>query len=177
MQAAGVGIGYVGLDGTQFQVLHEGLGRLPAAVKAEGNDAAGAVRHVLMGKIVIFVALQSGELHPLDLLVTLQIFRHGLGVGAVLLHAEGQAFQTQIQQERALGGLDAAKVPHQLGGTLGDERAAETEALGVGDAVVAVVGGTQAGELVRVGRRTCRCPRWRRPERRRDRPCTWWWSG
>ena len=105
-----------------------------------------------MGKIVIFVALQSGELHPLDLLVTLQIFRHRLSVGAVLLHAEGQAFQTQIQQERALGGLDAAKVPHQLGGTLGDERAAETEALGVGDAVVAVVGGTQAGEFVLVGR-------------------------
>ena len=48
MKIAAVGIGYVGLDGTQLQVLHEGLGRFPAAVEAEGNDAAGAVRHVLM---------------------------------------------------------------------------------------------------------------------------------
>lgn len=137
------------------------------------------VRHILMGKIVIFVALQSGELHPLDLLVTLQIFRHGLGVGAVLLHAEGQTFQPQIQQERALGGLDAAKVPHQLGGTLGDERAAETEALGVGDAVVAVVRGTQAGELVRVGRpvELAAVHDGTAQSGGRDRPCIWWWSG
>ena len=84
--------------------------------------------------------------------MTLKVLCYCLGVGTVLLHAEGQAFQPQIQQKCVLRGLDAAKVPHQLGGTLGDERAVEAEALGVGNAVVAVVGGGEAGELVGVGR-------------------------
>src|SRR5699024_9501002 len=50
-----------------------------------------------------------------------------------------------------LRGLAAAEVPHQLGGGLGDESAALAEPLGGGDAVVALVGGGQAGALVGVG--------------------------
>ena len=151
MQAAGAGIGNVGLDGAKLQVLHEGFCRLTAAVEAEGNDAAGTVGHILLGQLVILVAFQTAVLNPVDLLMALQVFGDGLGVGAVLLHAEGQAFQTQIQDVSHLGGLDAAEVPHQLGGALGDKRAAEAEAFGVGDAVIAVIGGSQAGELVGVG--------------------------
>ena len=151
MQAAGAGVCHMGLDGTQLQVLHEHLGRLSSAVEAEGNDAAGAVGQVFLSDLVILVALQAAVLHPLDLLVVLQVSGDGVGVGAVLLHAEGQALQTQVQHECILGGLDAAEVTHQLGGTLGDESALQAETLGVGDAMVAVVGGGQAGELVGVG--------------------------
>ena len=62
-----------------------------------------------------------------------------------------QALQPQVQQEGILGGLDGPEVPHQLGRGLGDEGPALAELLGIGDAVIALVGGAQAGELVRVG--------------------------
>ena len=59
-----------------------------------------------------------------------------------------ETLQTQIQNKGTLGRLNTAKVPHQLGGALGDEGALDAEALGVGDAVIAVIGSAQAGELV-----------------------------
>ena len=151
VQAAGPGIGHVGLDGAQLQVLHEGFRSLPSAVKAEGDDAAGAIGHIFLGDLIILVALQAAVLDPVDFFVALQILCDGLGIGAVLLHTEGQAFQTQIQNEGALGALAAAEVPHQLGGALGDEGPAETEPLGVSDTVIAVIGSGQTGELVGMG--------------------------
>ena len=81
----------------------------------------------------------------------LQVFRDCLGVGAVLLHPEGKALQAQIQDIGHLGRLDTAEVPHQLGGTLGDERTAQSKALGIGYAVVAVIRGCQAGEFLCMG--------------------------
>ena len=61
-----------------------------------------------------------------------------------------QALQTEIQIERVLGRLDGAEVAHQLGGALGNEGAFLAELLSIGDAVIAVVGGAEAGELVGV---------------------------
>ena len=80
-----------------------------------------------------------------------EVLRNGLGIGAVLLHPEGQTLQSQIQDEGTLGRLDAAEVTHELGGTLGDEGTADAEALGIGNAVIALVRGAQAGEFIRVG--------------------------
>ncbi len=45
-------------------------------------------------------------------------------------------------------GGDGAQVPHELDGGLGDVGPLQTEALGVGDSVIALVRGAQAGELV-----------------------------
>src|SRR5699024_6770081 len=73
------------------------------------------------------------------------------GVGAVTGHPDMEALQAQVEDKGVLRGLAAAEVPHQLGGGLGDEGPALAEPLGVGDAVVALVGGGQAGELVGVG--------------------------
>ena len=81
-----------------------------------------------------------------------EVFGNGLGIGAVLLHPEGKTLQTQVQNESTLGRLDAAKVPHQLGGALGNISTLQSKALGVGDAVVAFVRGAQAGELLGMGR-------------------------
>ena len=67
MQAAGTGIGHMGLDGTQLQVLHKDLSRRSSAVQAEGDDAAGAARQVLLGQLIILVALQAAVFDPLDL--------------------------------------------------------------------------------------------------------------
>ena len=76
---------------------------------------------------------------------------HGHTVGAVALHPDMQAFQTEVQHVGVHGRLHGAKVPHQLSGRLGDKGTLFAEALSIGDAVVAVVRGAQAGELVGVG--------------------------
>ena len=59
-----------------------------------------------------------------------------------------QAFQTQIQQEGRLGRLGRAEVAHQLCGCLCDKCAALTEFFRIGNAVVAVIGGAEAGEFI-----------------------------
>ena len=66
----------------------------------------------------------------------------------MLLHPQRQAFQPQIQQKGVLGGLAAAKVPHQLGGALGNKRTGKAETLCVGDPVVAFVRGTKPWKFV-----------------------------
>ena len=76
---------------------------------------------------------------------------HRQAVLTVAGHADVEALQAHVQVEGVLGGLDGAQVPHQLGGALGDEGALLAELFGVGDAVIAVVGGGEAGELVSVG--------------------------
>ena len=150
VEAAGPGVGHMGFDGTKLQMLHEGFRSLPSALEAEGNDTAGATRHVLLSDFIVFIAFQTTIFDPGNLFVLLQVLGDGLGVGTVLTHPEGQAFQTQVQIESALGGLDGTQVPHELGSAFGDEGTGQTEPLGVGDTVIAVVGGTQAWELVGV---------------------------
>ena len=68
----------------------------------------------------------------------------------MLLHAERQALQTQIQIVSTLRRLDRTQVTHQLGSTLGDERTFQAKTLCVGNTVVAVIRSTQAGELIGV---------------------------
>lgn len=60
VQATGAGVGHVGLDGGQAQVLHKLLRRLASALHAEGDHAAGAIGHILLGDVVILVPLQAG---------------------------------------------------------------------------------------------------------------------
>ena len=62
-----------------------------------------------------------------------------------------EALQAQVQIKGALGGLGAAKVPHQLGGALGDKGPLPAKLLGIGDAVVALVRRGEPRELVGVG--------------------------
>ena len=100
-----------------------------------------------------------------------QVLGHRLAVLTVAGHADVEAFQAQVQHDRhSWGDWVAAQVPHQLRGSLGDEGALLAEALGVGDAVVAVVRGASGRGTCRHGpsSRTCRRPRWHRP-----RPPPW----
>ena len=151
IQAAGAGIGHVGLDCAQLQVLHEGGGRLAPALEAEADHAATAFGQVLLGQLVVLVPGQTGVVHIGHLRMAVQEFGHGLTVFHMLGHADVEGFEAQIQQKSVLGGLDGAEVPHELGGALGDEGAGQTELFHIGDAVIALVGGAQAGELVRMG--------------------------
>ena len=132
-------------------MLHEGAGCFPAPLDLEADHAAGALGQVLLRQGVVGVPGQAAEAHGGDLGMLCQVFRHRLAVLTVPRHAHVEAFQAQVQVEGVLGGLDGAQVPHELGGALGDEGALLAEAPGIGDAVVAVVGGAQAGEFVGVG--------------------------
>ena len=151
MQHAGLGVRHMGGDGGQLQPGHELLRCGPAALDAKDDHAAGAVGQVLLGPLVELVPGQSGVLHPGDLIVALEVLGHCLGILAVLFHPQGQGLQPDVQQEAVMGGGDGAQVPHELDGGLGDVGPLQTEALGVGDPVVALVRGGQAGELVGIG--------------------------
>ena len=141
----------MGFNGAELQMLHKDFCSLTAAMKTKGNHAAGAARQILFAQFVVLVAFQAAVLDPVYLFVFLQIFSNGLGIGAMLLHAEGETLQTQIQNECTLGRLNAAEVTHQLCSTLGDKGTAQTEPLCVGNTMIAVIGSCQAGELIGMG--------------------------
>ena len=151
VQAAGAGVGHVGLDGGHAQVLHEGLGGFAATLHAEAHHAAGAVGQVLLGEFVALVAFKAGVLHPRYKVVRGEEAGHGKGVLTVAGHAYVQAFEAEVQQEGVLRRLDGAEVAHELGRGLGDVRPGIAELGGVGDAVVAFVRRAEAGELVGMG--------------------------
>ena len=151
VQGAGLGVGHMGGDGGQLQTGHEFGGRLTASLDAKGHHTAGAVRHILLSPLVVGVPLQAGVAHPGHLGVVLQELGHSQAVLAVLCHPQRQGLQADVEIIAVLRGGDSAQVPHELNGGLGDIGPLQAEALGVGDTVVALVGGGQAGELVGVG--------------------------
>ena len=151
MEHAGVGVGHMGGDHGQLQPGHEPLRRRPAALDAERDDAAGAVGHVFLGTLIVLVPGQTGKFHPGHFFVALEEFGHLLGVLAVPGHPDVEGLQPQIEQVGVHGGGDGAEVPHELGGGLGDIGPLQAELFGVSDAVIALIRGGQAGELVRMG--------------------------
>ena len=150
MQDAGVGVRHMRRDHADLQVLHEGLGRCPSALDAEGDDAAGAVGHVFFRPLIVLVGRQAGIIDPGDLLVALQVLGDLLRVFAVSGHADRQGLEPQVQEIGVHGGLDGAQVAHQLGGRLGDVGALLPEPLRIGDPVIGFIRCGQAGELVRM---------------------------
>lgn len=59
METAGSRICHMSLDGSQFQVLHEILGRFSSAFHAETYHAAGTVRQIFLRQFVIFISFQT----------------------------------------------------------------------------------------------------------------------
>ena len=151
MQDTGTDIGHMYLQGHHLQAVDETGPGVAAALEREGDDAAAALGQVFFGQCVVGAAFQTAVVHVSHLGVCFQELCHGHAVFAVALHPDMQALQAQVQHVGVHGGLHGAEVAHQLGSSLGDESPLLAKALGVGDAVVAVVRGAQAGELVGVG--------------------------
>ena len=151
MQAAAACVGDVGLDREDAELLHESLGSRAAALELEGDDAAGAVRHVFLSDLVVGIARKPRIVHVGDLRVVCEEGGQRHAVVAVALHADMQALKPEVQDEGILWGLNGAEVAHELGGAFCDEGAAQAELLGVGDPVVALVRCGEARELVCVG--------------------------
>ena len=57
------------------------------------------MRHILLGKVVILVALQSAIVNPSHTLIILQELSHLLRILAMLAHTQVQALQAQVQDE------------------------------------------------------------------------------
>ena len=113
--------------------------RLVAALEAEGEYAAGALRADLLGERVIGVLGQARVVHPFDLLVLLEVLGDGHRVLAVLGHAQGQRLDAGEDQERVEGrhrGSQIAQAHHAAG----DGEGEIAEGLGQPHAVVAGVG-------------------------------------
>ena len=150
MEHAGAGIGHVGDDSRQLQVVHKADGHVASALQTEGDDTARTVGHILLRQFIIFVAGQAAIVHPCHFVALLEVFGHLLCVTAMLGHTQVQGLQAEVQQEGVHRALDAAQVAHQLGCGFGDVGHL-AESLRVGQAVVGLIGRTQAGELVGMG--------------------------
>ena len=150
VQAAGAGIGNMGCDLAELKVLHKRLGRGAPTVKTEAHHTARAVRHVLLSRLVVLVALEPRIAHKAHLGMALQKAGHGQAVLAMTRHAHVQALERAVEIERRLRVLHGAQIAHELGGRLGDEGTLKAEFLGVDHAVIALVGGGEAREPVGV---------------------------
>ena len=83
--------------------------------------------------------------------MALQELGNGQAVLAVTRHADMQALERAVQEERRLRVLHGAKIAHELRGSLGNKGALAAELLGIGHAVIALVGRGETRELVRMG--------------------------
>ena len=135
----------------ELEALHKGLGRRATTVKAKAHNAAGTVGHVLLSDVIVLIALQARIAHEAHLGMALQELGNGQAVLAMTRHAHMQALERAVQEEGRLRVLHGAEVAHELSGCLGNEGALTTELLGIGHAVVALVGRGETRELVRMG--------------------------
>ena len=90
MQAAGTGVCHMGLDSAQLHMLHEGFGCFTAAMETKGDNAAGAVRHVFLGDLIVLIAGQAAVLDPLDLGIRLQKLCDLLGIAQCCFMRKGR---------------------------------------------------------------------------------------
>lgn len=150
VQNAGARVGDVRGDRRDLEARHETFGGFAPALHAKGDDPARSVRHILLRERVVFVALEAGIVHPRDLVVRFEEFRHRLAVFAVTLHAQVQRFEPEIEEERVLRRGGGTEIAHELRDAFGDERPALAELFGVDDSVIAFVGRRESRILILV---------------------------
>ena len=94
VQAAGAGIGDVGLDGGNAELLHHALGGGATALHGEADDTAGAIRHIGFCQFILAVTRQAGEVYPANFWMFFQKFCHLLRILTMALHSQVQGFKT-----------------------------------------------------------------------------------
>lgn len=72
MEHTGAGIGYMGYDVDHVERIHKLDGCIAVSLQSEGNNTAGAVWHILLGKRMILIALQTAIMNPSHTLIVLQ---------------------------------------------------------------------------------------------------------
>ena len=122
-------------DGGKLQAVHKAGGRFPAALDAEGNDAAGAVRHIFHSELVVRAALKTRIVDPRHAVVLLEEFGNLLRIRAMALHAQRERFHAEVEVKCVHRGSLRANVTHQVAARFCDIRRL-TEVLGIHDAVI-----------------------------------------
>lgn len=80
VQTAGAAVRNMGDYRRELEAVHESDRVLSAAFYSQRNDAAGAVGHILLRKVIVFVALEAGIADGLDLRMSLQELCNGESV-------------------------------------------------------------------------------------------------
>ena len=96
MEHTRAGIGNMCHNRDKLQIVHEADCFLSRTLQSEGNHSTSAVRHVLLSKRMVAVVLQSGIVHPANLVVALKPFCHLLGIAAMLAHTKGESLKTEV---------------------------------------------------------------------------------
>lgn len=147
VEDAGARIGHVCHYGDELEAVHELYSILAGAFKSEGYDAARAVGEVFLLEVVVFIAFEVGVVDPCHFGACFEPLGYGEGVLAVALHAEVECLEAEVEEERVLRSRDGAEVTHELRDELRGV-GFFAEGFGVGEAVVALVGGGQAWEFI-----------------------------
>ena len=80
VQAAGAAVRNMGDYRREFEAVHESDRVLSATLYSQRNDATGAVGHILLREVIVFVALKAGIADGLDLRMSLQELCNGESV-------------------------------------------------------------------------------------------------
>ena len=80
VQTAGAAVRNMGDYRRELEAVHESDRVLSAAFYSQRNDAAGAVGHILLRKVIVFVALEAGIADGLNLRMSLQELCNGESV-------------------------------------------------------------------------------------------------
>ncbi len=99
VEDAGAGIGYVGHDGDEFELIHEFDCLFAGAFQSEGNNATSAVGHLFFCEVVVFVAFKTGIVDPSHLRMLLKPLSHFQCVLAVAWYAEMESLKPEVEEE------------------------------------------------------------------------------
>src|SRR3712207_2820415 len=94
VQYAGAGVGHMGNDRYEIEVIHELDGFLTAAFQSERNHTTRAVGQVFLTQSIVLVGGKTAVVDPCNMAVLLEPFGHFLRVRAMLLHAEVERLQS-----------------------------------------------------------------------------------
>lgn len=144
----GLGITNVGEVGDELEAV-DNLAASTAALDAEAEDATEASLEVLLGRLVVGVALESGVRDPADVGAGLKVLCESQGVLGVALGAQAQGLSAEEELLSSKGVEGGTEIAEDLDSGADDE-GSSTESLVELEAVVAVRGLVELGEAVGV---------------------------
>lgn len=122
MDHEALGVGHVGQQAEQVQVVDEHACRVLAALDVEGEDGAAAVREVLLVQLVVLAAFDGRVGDGFDFRNGLQVVDDLQRVLDMALDAKRQGFGALQQQEGRERRQGCAGVAQQDGADAGHER-------------------------------------------------------
>ena len=99
VENAGAGIGNVGHYGHELQAVHKLHRILAAALQAECKHAAGPVRKIFPGEVMVWVVLQAAIMNPGYLIIGFQPLCDRQGILAMARHPQVQGLKAEIEEE------------------------------------------------------------------------------